>query len=107
MPRLTIQGLREKREDARTEAAVRQSHLKGRVIVHMGTCGNAAGARDIRATILDELDQRGIRDVMLTAQDACSDASHALLSRVDKDQPAGDVVTGVVEPPKQAQRREA
>src|SRR5271157_2628424 len=66
MPGLTIQGLREKREEARREAAARQAHLQGKIAVHMGTCGNAAGARGVRAAIVEELDQRGIRDVMLT-----------------------------------------
>ena len=67
MPRLTIQGLREKREDARREAAARQAHLKGKIAIHMGTCGNAAGARGVRTAILEELDQRGMtRDVRLT-----------------------------------------
>lgn len=67
MARLTIQGLREKREDARKRASARQAHLKGRITVHLGTCGNAAGARGVRAAILEELAKRGILDVMLTA----------------------------------------
>ena len=39
---------------------------KARVVVAMGTCGIAAGARDTMATILSELEKRKIGDVIVT-----------------------------------------
>jgi NADP-reducing hydrogenase subunit HndB len=36
------------------------------VVVGMGTCGIAAGAREVLAAIIDELDARGITDVIVT-----------------------------------------
>jgi len=36
------------------------------VVVGMGTCGIAAGAREVLAAIIDELDERGLADVIVT-----------------------------------------
>ena len=36
------------------------------IIVGMGTCGIAAGAREVLAAVVDELDARGITDVIVT-----------------------------------------
>jgi len=36
------------------------------IVVGMGTCGIAAGAREVLAAIIDELDRRGIADVVVT-----------------------------------------
>ena len=67
MPRLTIDELRKKREEARRGIYLREGTFRGKIIVHMGTCGIAAGARDIMSAFLDELEKRAIRDIMLTA----------------------------------------
>lgn len=66
MARLTIEELRKKREEARKGIYLREGVFRGKIIVHMGTCGIAAGARDILSAFLDELEKRGIRDIMLT-----------------------------------------
>jgi NADP-reducing hydrogenase subunit HndB len=39
---------------------------KARIVVHMGTCGIAAGARKVMATFVEELDKRNLDDVLLT-----------------------------------------
>lgn len=39
---------------------------RARVVVAMGTCGIAAGARDTMTTILSELEKRQISDVVVT-----------------------------------------
>jgi len=36
------------------------------IVVGMGTCGIAAGAREVLAAIIDELDEQGITDVIVT-----------------------------------------
>jgi NADP-reducing hydrogenase subunit HndB len=36
------------------------------VVVGMGTCGIAAGAREVLAALLDELEQRGVTDVIVS-----------------------------------------
>ncbi|UCH10588.1 MAG: (2Fe-2S) ferredoxin domain-containing protein [Fidelibacterota bacterium] len=67
MPKLTIDELRKMRESAKKEIYLREGEFKGKVIVHMGTCGIAAGARAIMSAFLDEIDNRGITDIMFTS----------------------------------------
>lgn len=39
---------------------------RARIIVHMGTCGIAAGARTVMTALVDEIDKRSLEDVNLT-----------------------------------------
>jgi NADP-reducing hydrogenase subunit HndB len=60
MPRLkSLDDLRQLREKAQQELAIRQS-TGTTITVGMGTCGIAAGARETMQSILKELDERGI-----------------------------------------------
>lgn len=36
-----------------------------KIIVHMGTCGIAAGARNVMKAFMDEIDKRDVKDVIL------------------------------------------
>ncbi len=67
MPKLTIEELRKKRESTKKSIYLREGNFRGKVTVHMGTCGIAAGAREIMSTFLDEFDSRDITDIMLTS----------------------------------------
>jgi len=67
MPKLTIEELRKKRESSKKSIYLREGEFKGKVTVHMGTCGIAAGAREIMNTFLDEFDNKDIIDIMLTS----------------------------------------
>ena len=67
MPKLTIEELRKKRESTKKGIYLREGNFRGKVTVHMGTCGIAAGAREIMSTFLNELDSRDITDIMLTS----------------------------------------
>ncbi len=66
MPKLTIDELQRKREEARRGIYLRDTAFKGKVIVHMGTCGIAAGARRVMAAVLEAVEQGRLRDVMVT-----------------------------------------
>ncbi len=67
MPKLTITQLRELRETAKKNISLREGNFKAKIIVHLGTCGIAAGAREIMGTFLDEFDARDITDIMFTS----------------------------------------
>jgi len=54
------------RERARAALAVRESGGGARVVVAMGTCGIAAGAREAMPALLDELDTRGVTTVTVS-----------------------------------------
>ena len=67
MPKMTITELRKIRESAKKNIYLREGKFHGKIIVHMGTCGIAAGAREIMNTFLDELDKNNINNIMLTS----------------------------------------
>lgn len=46
--------------------SLREGAGRAKVVVHMGTCGIAAGARTIVTALLEELEKRDIGDVTVT-----------------------------------------
>lgn len=62
----SLQDLEAIRERARYQTRLREGTSEARIIVGMGTCGIAAGARDVMTAILDELGRRGVSDVAVT-----------------------------------------
>ncbi len=66
MVQLTLDELRKKRKDAKKDIYLREGKYKSRIIVHMGTCGIAAGAREIVTAFLGEIEFLSDKDVMLT-----------------------------------------
>ena len=66
MPKLTIEELARTRDRARRTLAVREGgEFRAKVNVHMGTCGIAAGARTVMTALIDEVERRGLHDVLL------------------------------------------
>jgi len=57
-----LDDLRKIKEESKDLTSAR-SGGKRKIIVGMGTCGIAAGAREVLTAILTELDKRGIKDV--------------------------------------------
>lgn len=58
----SLDDLRKIKEKANAESSAR--HESGtQVIVGMGTCGIAAGARTVMTAIMDEITKRGLKDV--------------------------------------------
>ena len=45
---------------------LREGAGNARIIVHMGTCGIAAGARTVMTALVEEIDKRNLEDVLLT-----------------------------------------
>lgn len=45
---------------------LREGAGKAKIIVHMGTCGIAAGARAVMTALVEESDKRNLEDVLLT-----------------------------------------
>lgn len=44
---------------------LREGAGRAKIIVHMGTCGIAAGARTIMTALLEEVEKRNLRDVIV------------------------------------------
>ena len=66
MAKISIEDLKKIKERERSKMVLREGDFRAKVTVHMGTCGIAAGARDIMTTFRDLLAQRDMTDVMLT-----------------------------------------
>ena len=66
MPKISIEDLKKIKERERWKMALRQGEYRVKITVHMGTCGIAAGARDVMAEFRDGITERGITDVILT-----------------------------------------
>ncbi len=64
--RITSPGdLKVLQEQVRNEIDLRTGQKEMRVTVHMGTCGIAAGARDVLAAFMDEMGRNGVSNVSL------------------------------------------
>lgn len=66
MPKLTIDDLKKIRETARGTVILREGIGRAKVTVHMGTCGIASGARDIMDALMEEIENKEIKDVIVT-----------------------------------------
>jgi NADP-reducing hydrogenase subunit HndB len=62
----SLDDLKKVREEALQKKKIQTESGKARVIVGMGTCGIAAGARDAMKAILDTIEKDGIQDVVIT-----------------------------------------
>jgi NADP-reducing hydrogenase subunit HndB len=67
MGKMTIDELEEIRGRARKKMSLREGEHTRRVIVHMGTCGIAAGARDVMRELLRAIEETGMEDVAVTS----------------------------------------
>jgi NADP-reducing hydrogenase subunit HndB len=83
MPRLTVDDLKQLREKAKDRLTLRTGEAKAKVIVHMSTCGIAAGARDVLEAFLKELDTRGISDILVTTSSCAGLCSREPMATVE------------------------
>ncbi len=86
MPKLKIEDLKKIREKVRQTTTLREGAGRARVTVHMGTCGIAAGARDIMDTVLKEIEAHDVKDVIVTTSGCaglCSREPMATVEAVD------------------------
>ena len=65
MAKLSIEDLKKIKESVRAAVTLREGGYKARVNVHMGTCGLAAGARTVMTALLDEIQKKDIKDVVV------------------------------------------
>ena len=66
MPKISIEDLKKIKEQQLNRMSVRAGHHRAKITVHMGTCGIAAGARDIMTLFRDIIADKDITDIILT-----------------------------------------
>jgi NADP-reducing hydrogenase subunit HndB len=70
---MNLEQLKQLKEKAQKQVALREGNKKYRVVVSMGTSGIASGAREVMKTMLDEIEKRGLDDV-----EVCVTGEHGL-----------------------------
>ena len=63
MGKLTIEDLKRIKDQTAKDISVRTGEAKIKIIVHMGTCGIAAGARDVMNALMEEMAQADRQDI--------------------------------------------
>ena len=88
MGKITIEDLNKISQQVKDTISLRQGIGRCRVVVHMGTCGIAAGARTIMTALMKELESRDVRDIILTTSSCAGLCSREPMVTVEvKDQP--------------------
>lgn len=66
MAKLNINDLKSIKEKVQNETALRDGFSRVKVTVHMGTCGIASGAKEVMDSLMSEIEESGVSDVMVT-----------------------------------------
>jgi len=75
MAKLTIDDLKKIKEKSNKETSLRHGDANIKITVHMGTCGIAAGAREVMNALMEEMaeaDRQDIRVVTSGCMGMCS-----------------------------------
>lgn len=83
MKKLKIGDLEKIRNKVRRTANLRQGKAKAKITVHMGTCGIAAGAREILTSLMNEIDKKKIKDVIVTTSGCAGLCSREPMATVE------------------------
>ena len=88
MAKITPDDLDRISQDVKSLIHLRKGIARARILVHMGTCGIAAGARTIMSTLMKEIERRKMEDVMLTTSSCAGLCSREPMMTVElKDEP--------------------
>ena len=83
MPKITIEDLEKIREKVRRTKVLREGAGRAKITVHMGTCGIAAGARNIMDTLLKVIEEKDVKDVLLTTSGCAGLCSREPMATVE------------------------
>jgi hypothetical protein len=81
MAKLTIDDLKKIKEKTSKETSLRDGPANIKITVHMGTCGIAAGARDVMSALMEEMAEADRQDIRVVAS-GCSGMSCWVKSRL-------------------------
>jgi NADP-reducing hydrogenase subunit HndB len=75
MAKITIDDLKKIKEETAKSTSIRDGDANIKIIVHMGTCGIAAGAREVMNALMEEMaaaDRQDIRIIASGCMGMCS-----------------------------------
>lgn len=88
MPKLKLEDLDKIAQKMQRVINLRKGAGRARVIVHMGTCGIAAGARPVMTALIEEMEKRDLKDVIVTISSCAGLCSREPMMTVElQDQP--------------------
>ncbi len=83
MKKLKIGDLEKIRDKVRRTAALRQGKARAKITVHMGTCGIAAGAREVLSSLMQEIQKKKLTDVIVTTSGCAGLCSREPMATVE------------------------
>jgi NADP-reducing hydrogenase subunit HndB len=83
MKKLKIGDLEKIRDKVRRTAALRQGKARAKITIHMGTCGIAAGAREILSSLMQEIQKKKLTDVIVTTSGCAGLCSREPMATVE------------------------
>jgi len=81
--KLKVSDLEKIKDKIKRATKLREGKGSARVTVHMGTCGIAAGSRNIMSALMDEVEKRGLSDVILTTSGCAGLCSREPMATVE------------------------
>src|SRR5512137_600583 len=81
--KLKIGDLEKIRDKVKRTTILREGKAKAKITVHMGTCGIAAGAREILAQVLKEIERKKLKDVIVTTSGCAGLCSREPIATVE------------------------
>lgn len=88
MAKMTIEDLKRIKENTLKATALRQGDARVKITVHMGTCGIAAGAREVMNALMQEMaeaDRQDIRVVTSGCMGMCSSEPNVTVEVLDSE----------------------
>ncbi len=88
MAKLTIDDLRKIKDKVSKETSLRHGVASIKVTVHMGTCGIAAGAREVMDALMAEMAEADRQDIRVMASGClgmCSSEPNVTVEMAEKD----------------------
>jgi len=88
MAKLTIEDLKKIKEKTAKATSLRDGPANIQITVHMGTCGIAAGARDVMSALMEEMaeaDRQDIRVVASGCMGMCSSEPNVTVETQDSE----------------------
>ena len=88
MPKIKPEDLDKISEKVKKVIQMREGIGKAKMLVHMGTCGIAAGARKVMSALMEEVEKKNIKGLILTTSSCAGFCSKEPMVTVEiKGQP--------------------
>ena len=84
MAKISIEDLKKIKESVQAAVTLREGGYRAKVNIHMGTCGIASGARGLMTAVLDEIQKREVKDVIVTTSGCAGLCSREPMATVER-----------------------